>query len=581
MLALLTASCALFGSLMSEGAPDGQVTVRAVSCFAGVATAASCRHIQAAAATNSGYQKGNGLSDSSRQEGWPQTRAERTDYAETSHYEDVIAFLQALQRKGTPISVEYIGTSKAGRRMPLVIAARPMVATPDEAKRSGKPIIYIQANIHAGEVEGKEAALAILRRACQEGPGGLLDKVILLCDPIYNIDGNEMFGHQDVNRPEQNGPEMVGHRESGEGFDLNRDGMKAESLEFRALLSHVWTTWDPDVMLDLHTTDGTRHGYELTYAPPLNPNTAEPIMRFSRDELLPAVRRTLKQRFGMETFDYGDTTRRNGQTVWSTFEEGGRYMTNYAGLRNRIGILSEATTYIPFRDRVVATDRFVTSVLDYVVRNSRHILDLTRGADLLVSSWGADPSKAPALGVQFKMAPGRTEEAIIEAPTPSGQPRPTGRPTKLVRQSMPIYERFEATKTAKFPAAYIIPDSEPGVISLLRRHGIVVERLLEPYAYDAERFAISEARVAQRAFQKHRLVQLTGAFSTVQGVAPSGAYIVRTNQPLGILIFNLLEPESSDGAVTWGFLSTPPSAGSAYPIVKTFTAPVAVSERIP
>ena len=272
-------------------------------------------------------------------DGWPQTRAERTDYRETSTYQDVIGFIESLQRKGAPITVEYIGTSKEGRRMPLVIAAHPMVASPADARRSGKPIIYIQANIHAGEVEGKEAAQAILRRACQEGPGGLLDKVILLFDPIYNIDGNEKFGPQAKNRPEQNGPEMVGLRTSGEGFDLNRDGMKAESIEFRAVLDRIWNRWDPDVMMDLHTTDGTRHGYDLTYSPPMNPNTPSGIVRFSRDELLPNIRRQIRKQFGTELFDYGDDTTNNKIRAWRTFGEGGRYMTNYAGLRNRIGIL--------------------------------------------------------------------------------------------------------------------------------------------------------------------------------------------------------------------------------------------------
>jgi zinc carboxypeptidase len=514
-------------------------------------------------------------------DGWPVSRAERTNYAETSHYDDVIAFIEALQRKGAPISVEYIGTSKAGHRMPLVIAARPMVASPAEARRTGKPIIYIQGNIHAGEVEGKEAALAILRRACQEGPGGLLDKAIILCDPIYNIDGNEMFGPQDVNRPEQNGPELVGHRESGEGFDLNRDGIKAESFEFRAVLSQIWNTWDPDVMLDLHTTDGTRHGYDLTYAPPLNPNTPSEIVKFSRDEMLPSIRRDLRQRFGLELFDYGDAVRRNNETVWSTFEEGGRYMTNYAGLRNRIGILSEATTYISFRDRVVATDRFVTAVLDYVLKNSRRVLDITRKTDELVSAWGLGAEKAAELGVQFKMAPRGTEETILEAKPAPGQPRPTGRPTKLTRVKMPIYERFVPTKTAKAPTVYVIPESEPTLVALLRRHGIVVERLKETCTFDGSRFTISEAKVAARPFQKHRLIQLAGTFSDVNAFAPAGGYLVRMNQPLGALIFNILEPESSDGAATWGFLSESPSAGSAYPVLKCFKPIAAVTERVP
>jgi len=513
--------------------------------------------------------------------GWPVTRAERTNYAETSHYEDVIEFIEALQRKGAPISVSYIGAAKSGKRMPLVIAARPMVASPAEARRTGKPIIYIQANIHAGEVEGKEASLMILRRLSQAPAGGILDRAILLFDPIYNIDGNEMFGPQARNRPEQNGPELVGHRESGEGFDLNRDGIKAESLEFRAVLANIWNTWDPDVMMDLHTTDGTRHGYELTYAPPLNPNTSPGIMAFTRDEMLPRIRAQIRRQFGQELFDYGDAERRDKQQVWATFEEHGRYMTNYAGLRNRIGILSEATTYISFKDRVGATDYFVTACLDYLLKNSRRVMELTRGTDALVSSWGSDPSKVPELGVQFAMASRGAEDALLEPAPPVGGSRPEGRPTKIDRVKMPIYDRFAVTKRARVPSCYFIPASETRLVELLRRHGVVVERLREAASIKGERFTFSDVKVGGRAFQGHRLTSVTGSFSSGSESVLAGSYVVRMNQPLGILIFNLLEPESSDGVVTWGFYSVPPSVGSSSPVVKGFGAFDAVTERVP
>jgi len=513
--------------------------------------------------------------------GWPLTRAERTDYKETSHYTDVIAFIETLQHKGAPISVQYIGASKEGRRMPLVIAARPMVASAAEARRSGKPIIYIQANIHAGEVEGKEAALHILRRLSQEGPGGVLDRAILLFDPIYNIDGNEKFGPMDVNRPEQNGPESVGLRSSGEGFDLNRDGMKAESLEFRALLANLWNTWDPDVMMDLHTTDGTRHGYELTYAPPLNPNTAPGIVAFTRDEMLPRIRRDIRQHWGQELFDYGDTENRNKKQVWATFEEGGRYMTNYAGLRNRIGILSEATTYIPFKDRVVVTDHFVMSCLDYILQNSRRVMQLTRDADAQVAAWGANPSTAPELGVQFAMGPGREEEVLLEPDPGPGKKRPFGRPEQIVKVKMPIYERFVATQKAKLPAGYLIPADQTKIVELLRRHGIVVEQVKQAFAVNAQTFTAKDVRVAGRPFQGHRLIQINGTFAGSREYAKPGAFLVRTSQPLGMLIFNLLEPESSDGVETWGFLGNQPKAGDVYPILKVMDPVSPVTERVP
>src|SRR5579859_7093131 len=131
---------------------------------------------------------------SSTAQKWPLTRAERTDFKETSHYADVVTFLHDLQKAGAPVSIQMMGKSTGGLEMPLAIASYPPVASPAGSRRLNKPIVYIQANIHAGEVEGKEAALIILRRLSQEGPRGLLGKLVLLVTPIYNIDGNEKFG---------------------------------------------------------------------------------------------------------------------------------------------------------------------------------------------------------------------------------------------------------------------------------------------------------------------------------------------------------------------------------------------------
>jgi len=509
---------------------------------------------------------------------WPVTRAEKSNYNETSHYVDVIAFLRDLQRAGAPISVQMIGKSAEGKEMPLVIASFPPVSSPAEARKLGKPIVYIQANIHAGEVEGKEAALAILRRLSQAGPTGLLGKIVLLVTPIYNIDGNEKFAPVDINRPEQDGPAMVGVRPNGQGLDLNRDAIKAESPEMRGVLEHVYNTWDPDVMMDLHTTDGTRHGWELTYAPPMNPNTDADIMHFSRDVLLPTIRRELQEKFGMLTFDYGNVETRAQKRAWYSYGQEGRYCTHYVGLRGRISILSEATTFIPFKDRVVGTDRFVNSILEYVAAHARQVIELTRKADARVVAWGLEPAKAPELGVRFDFASRGEETVLLEHPLPKGSPAPFGRPKQLDKVKMPIFDRFKVTRTARFPAAYIIPADATDAIALLNRHGIVVEKLLEPWHGDAESFSI-EKLTAARAFQGHRMVGLEGKFAKLTTSAEPAAYLVRTAQPLGILVFHLLEPESLDGVAAWGFLGSSLTEGKAFPILKIFTPPHVATDR--
>ena len=188
----------------------------------------------------------------------PRTRAERTNYLETSHYADVIAFLDSLHAAGAP-AWRSIGTTNEGRAIPVIVLSRPLVATPADAKRLGRPVVYVQANIHAGEVEGKEALLALIRDLWFSDKPNVLDSVVLVANPIYNADGNERFAPQARNRYEQNGPELVGQRPNAQGLDLNRDYVKAEAPETRASLAAM-TAWDPDVFVDLHTTEDRKSG---------------------------------------------------------------------------------------------------------------------------------------------------------------------------------------------------------------------------------------------------------------------------------------------------------------------------------
>lgn len=498
---------------------------------------------------------------------WPQTRAERSNYTETSHYEDVVGFIQALELKGAPIRLEWMGVSAEGKKEPLVIASRPMM-TAEQARRSGRPILYIQANIHAGEVEGKEAALALLRD-WSKGPS-VLDKAVVLMAPIYNIDGNEKFGPVAENRPEQDGPAMVGLRPNGQGFDLNRDCIKAESPEMQGVLAYVWKGWDPDVLFDLHTTDGTRHGFELTYSPSLNPNTNPAVMRYTRDELLPAVRKEMKAKYGVELFDYGNGEGRGATRAWRTFEPFGRYVTNYAGLRNRISILSEATTFIPFKARVLATYRFVQACVDHTMRNAKRVVAMTREADL----W-----RPKELGVRFEMDKRGVEAVPLEKLAP-GEARPlSGRPKAVEWVKMPIYDRFRITESASVPFAYGLPPSEEKLAALLVRHGIVVERLTQPVSGNALDFRVEKATQATRPFQGHRLLTLDGRYVWGPASLPVGSFFIRTDQPLGTLAFYMLEPRNVDSAIAWGGLSADPVAGSPLPIVK-FSDPIAVESVV-
>lgn len=505
------------------------------------------------------------------QSDWPLTRAERTNFAETSHYQDVVDFISLLQVKGAPIRLQWMGESTEGRKMPLVIASRPMM-TPEMARRSGRPIIYIQANIHAGEVEGKEAALALLRDWSKTA-NSPLDKAVVLMTPIYNIDGNEKFGPVERNRPEQDGPAQVGVRPNGQNFDLNRDCIKAESPEMRGVLKYVYNGWDPDVIMDLHTTDGTRHGYELTYSPGLNPNTDPIVMKYTRDELLPEVRKTVRKKYGIELFDYGNAEKRGDKRDWYSFEPFGRYVTNYAGMRNRISVLSEATTYIPFKARVVATEQFVSEVVAHVLKNSKRVVEMTRAADQRAVEL---PKAAPLLGLRFDFDSRGVESVPLEHLAPGEKQPLSGRPKSLDMIKMTIYDRFKSVKSAIMPPAYLIPAAESASVDLLRRHGIWVERITGEAAVTMEKFQIATMSQSSQAFQGHKLIRMDGQFVSDVATAKVGDFIVRTTQPLGALAFYMLEPESLDGVAAWGFLAAPIASGATYPIAKLTSTPLLV-----
>jgi hypothetical protein len=528
------------------------------------------------------YPQGQKPSNDDR---WPQTRAERTDYHETSHYEDVLQYLEDLKAKGAPISVQFIGVSTQGHKIPLVIAARPLVKAPADARRISKPVVYVQANIHGGEVEGKEAVLMLLRELARKPKGGLLDKIVLLITPIYNIDGNETWDSWQSNRRSQNEPEVVGIRANGQGLDLNRDGMKVESPEMRAALRSIYTTWDPDVLVDLHATNGTRHGYQLTYSPPLHPDTESNLLRFNQDELLPVVRRHMRRDFGIETFVYGNLPRNRKSQGWYQSAPDPRRITNYVGLRNRISVLSEAACYLPFRQRVAATHHFVLTVLEEIGRQSQRVLSLTREADSRVIGWGLQPETAPAMTVRYQIISHGKEEILLEKSTSASNssktPTRITAPRDFISVRMPVYDRFKTTKTARFPSAYLIPSTFYKTVELLRRHGIVVEKLLTDWKGPAEAFIIDEINSAHRSFQGHILKELKGHFDSTQIECPEGSYLVRTAQPLGILIFHLLEPESIDGVAAWGFLDPALRAKGRYPVHKCFDQVRVATERRP
>src|SRR5580765_5761214 len=232
------------------------------------------------------------------------TRAETTDYTETTSYDEVVKIASGIVASSPLAKYDTFGTTEEGRALPLLVLSEPAVSTPEAAHKLGRPIVFVQANIHAGEVEGKEASLILARRLTSGDLRPLLKQLVILIAPIYNADGNEKVDV--MNRTAQNGPVGgVGTRENAKGLDLNRDYMKLDSAEARALVG-LMNRWDPHVAIDLHTTNGSYHGFHLTYSPTLNPTADARLIALERERLLPAAQQALVKKHNFRTYYYGN-----------------------------------------------------------------------------------------------------------------------------------------------------------------------------------------------------------------------------------------------------------------------------------
>jgi len=499
------------------------------------------------------------------------TRAERTEYRETSSYADVAAFLDSLRTRGAPISLDTLALSPKGRAVPYAVASRPLVKDRAEAARSGKPVVYLQATIHAGEVEGKEAAQMLLRDLTLGPLAPLLDSLVLLVVPIYNVDGNEALAPGDTNRPGQNGPALVGRRANGQGLDLNRDYVKMEAPETRGA-AELLLRWNPHVFVDLHTTNGSYHGYALTYAPGLNPN-ATAANDFVRDRLLPALRSRMTERHGRATFPYGNFRSQHPDSLaqgWETYDARPRFGSNWIGLRGRMAVLSEAYSNDDFRTRVASTYDFV-----------RELLSIVAEERAMVMAMDSVPPRLPdSVAVRSVLGPPARQGVIAEITEPAGEGNggyARRRRSGIYRTiDMPVYDHFVAARLEAIPDSYLIPERFSRVAELLRRHGITVERLRGRAAGPLESFTVDSV-VRDPLFEGHNPVRLEGRWSEGNGTAVAGWYLVRTGQTLGVLAAYLLEPASEDGVVTWNLLDAGLSPGRPYPILRSRRAAAAAT----
>ncbi len=500
-----------------------------------------------------------------------------------------MAFLDTIRAKAAPnrvMRVTRLGASPRGRPL-LAVTACARSARADEscdavmAAPRRRPVVLLQANIHAGEVEGKEAVLALLRTLVTDARPNLLDSLTLIVIPMYNADGNEALGPQARNRGAQLGPAVIGERANGDGLDLNRDYIKAEAPETRAMLP-LLTNGGVDMFVDLHTTNGSYHGYRLTWSPSLHPGA--PLAAFTGDTLLSGVRSRL-QRAGVETYAYGNFSNSFAREVtldaqkegWFTYDSRPRFGSNYFGLTGGISVLSEAYSHDPFDVRVRSTAAFLRELLTTVSTDPTILARVTATRRALAS--GVAP-KSLVLQTRLTARPLR-DRVLVEAleadpdslATEPGVPRGIRRTGRITPQLMDVRDRFDATRVATVPpGGWLIEASDTALSTLLARHGVQVRpRLGTAAVVSVERFQLDSVERTARAFQGHREVNVLGRWVPLRMRPPAGWRWVPATQPQLLVAAQILEPQSNDGATTWNLFDARLLMGKYHPVLRVLT----------
>ena len=485
------------------------------------------------------------------------TVAEKTNYESTSRYADVISFINKLKSGSSLIKVEIFAKTTEGRDLPLLIIANPMPKKPEDLKDDKRIVIYIQANIHAGEVEGKEATLMFIRDLLKEkNPEALKNIVFLIC-PIFNADGNEKISP--LNRTYQNGPQNgVGVRYNGQFLDLNRDAMKAESPEIKGVISNILNKWDPYVMMDCHTTDGSYHVEPTTFTWMVNPDGDNSLIAYMRDKMMPEMSGTLLNKYKVENCFYGEFNDMLApEKGWIYDASEPRYVTNYVGLRNRLAILNENYVYADFKSRVNGCYCLIKSLTDYLNLHKDEIKNMLREVDQKTVSRGLNPALNDSFTIEYKLRPVSSLVTIktfeAELATESNGRRNYRKTDRQKNVTVPYFIDYYSVKSVKLPFAYILDTFDPQITGL-ETHGIKLEKLSEMCKVEVERFNITELKGSQHLNQGHYNNTIKGSFikDTIEFAA--GTLVVRTAQPLANLAAYLLEPQTNDGLVTWNFL---------------------------
>lgn len=482
------------------------------------------------------------------------THFERSNFLESPNYDGTMKYFARFESTSKAEMFTF-GLSPQGRELKFLVVGKEGERTPQAARANGKLIVWIQNGIHAGEIEGKDACMLMLREMLITGElAYLLDHLVLVIIPIVNVDGHERTSP--FNRPNQNGPATMGWRTTSWNLNLNRDYMKADAPEMKALLQ-LSTSWQPDFYIDNHTTDGADYQYHITYGLEKHKNIDAGLSAWGHERLMPFVVGRMEAA-GFLTgpyFELQNEDIRNGFNGWPALP---RYSTGYAAAQNRLCLLVETHSLKPFENRVRSTKAMNVATLEFINTHCKELRDLNYFADVhTVHEYRHDRKPFPLVfegTEEFEMFRFKGLETTDEVSDITGATVPHYS-NVTAEFDIPFYNKCVVTVDVDVPFAYAIPREFSHLAEILRLHGIEVHTMREPEAVEVERYKFVDIFFERRPYEGRQRVSCNVEKFKENLVLPAGTFIIYTQQRTLRVIMHLLEPEAPDSFVSWGFFN--------------------------
>jgi len=476
----------------------------------------------------------------------------------TPRYDQTMAYCRKLKAASPFLEMKSIGKSPQGRDIQILIVDHNRNFTPAAVRKSGNIVLMVQACIHAGEPDGKDAGLMLLRDMLLNGKHKeLLDHVTLLFIPIFNVDGHERFGPH--NRINQNGPTEMGWRTTAQNLNLNRDYLKADAPEMQAWLKNV-TQWNPDFFIDCHVTDGADYQYKLTYSLELGGNMEAGLTNWTRDYFEKNLLSLLDED-NTPAFPYVEFRNWHDPRSGLFLSPAPPMLSQgYFAERNRPGLLIETHMLKDYKTRVEATYKTIQHTMELLSRDRVKFAQTIKNADDFTASAAFRnkdftvkfrTSYNDSVMVDFKGVEYESKKSDL-----TGGEWFVYHPDKPTVFKIPFFTKAEPDATVKLPEAYIIPVEWIDVIKRIQLHGIKYYTIKKPTLFTIQAYRFKNTRFKNTSFEGRFSATFSLDTVTMKRTYQPGSVIVPMNQPLARLAAYLLEPTADGSLASWGFFNT-------------------------